>query len=319
MQLEQTAVNGQSWRASQYMSLVGPRGVAIAPSDGSDLVGFDPWEAYWPAAKRTRSTRITYPPYLDLVELGAGFVRLGEARSDYEGAKLAIDFANKWGLLGILPTHALSIFLEPLKGSDGTISQQVFFRQGGEWNEQTEERPEMAGATWLVQDNASYSWQELKSIAPYFPGIDMTGELPKPNTAQFFHRYAEPLFDFWYTALHFAKAALALGEMEVMQSEAGHRARTWLSALSYSAAPAFVFTPKGRYIEEERTSAGLLASFALMFLWDRTYGRRVLRCQQCERYFVSDDLKAIYCSRSHRLTASSQRYRRNKLNKTTAS
>jgi hypothetical protein len=64
--------------------------------------------------------------------------------------------------------------------------------------------------------------------------------------------------------------------------------------------------------EEVRASAGLLASYALMFLWDHADGRRALRCENCSRYFVSNEVRAEYCSPRCRNTASVRRRRRSK-------
>ena len=62
-------------------------------------------------------------------------------------------------------------------------------------------------------------------------------------------------------------------------------------------------------VEDTRRSAGLLASHALMLLMDRTDGRRCLHCAKCDRYFVSNDRQARYCSPRCRNAAQSQRHR----------
>jgi len=86
-----------------------------------------------------------------------------------------------------------------------------------------------------------------------------------------------------------------------------------LRCLAESAALQFEFYPgRVRILDEERTPAGLLASFALMFLWDLRDGRRALRCKNCSLYFVSDEYRAAYCSIRCRNTAQSRQYRAKK-------
>jgi hypothetical protein len=85
-----------------------------------------------------------------------------------------------------------------------------------------------------------------------------------------------------------------------------------LSALAQAAVPSFRFNPERNRVDEERVSAGLLASYALMFLWDRVDGRRALRCQNCDSHFISDEPRARYCSPRCRNTAQSRRYRSKK-------
>ena len=65
-------------------------------------------------------------------------------------------------------------------------------------------------------------------------------------------------------------------------------------------------------LDDTRTSAGLLASYALMFLWDRKAGRRCLQCAHCNHYFVSNARQARYCTPRCRNTTHSQRHRAKK-------
>jgi hypothetical protein len=85
--------------------------------------------------------------------------------------------------------------------------------------------------------------------------------------------------------------------------------------LAQSAGQAFRVDPKTLQVREERVSAGLLSSYALMLLWDRGDNRRVKQCEVCGAYFVSDDYRASYCQPRCRNTAQARRYRRKQAGK----
>ena len=83
--------------------------------------------------------------------------------------------------------------------------------------------------------------------------------------------------------------------------------------LAESGAPRFELYPTRTVVlDEARVPASLLASYALMFLWDVVEGRRALRCKNCDHYFVSDEHHAAYCSKRCRNTEQSRRYRAKK-------
>lgn len=300
-------VDGRWWRASKYEVRQGEhQGLLIAPAAVASIDCYDPWERYRVLEHRSRSRKVMDPPYLQLMELG-GLPLTSEPEP-------VLDFASQFGLLGSISVTTLSIRF-PHTDSDGTY--KTYLRQGGEWSEQVQHITTLdsrdkflsAGITRFGLGTLTYHDAPLDTVQDYFPGVDLS-HLPLPNTPEFFAKYAEPLWDILYVAKEFRSSVGAMSVLEgwddpVRRGEALQR----LGTLSQSAAQSFEFTPERRYVIEERKSAGLLASYALMFLWDLIAGRRVLQCQLCGRLFVSDDRRAKYCSRSHRLTASSRRYR----------
>jgi hypothetical protein len=309
MQPEQSKsnrVDGRWWRASKYQVLRGEHYSAlIAPAADASINLYDPWKPYRALEHKSRSQKVMDPPYLHLMELG----RL-PLRSE---AEPVLDFANQFGLLGSIPVTALSIRF-PRTEADAF---RTYLRQGGCWaehaqqfsSEESRDEPISAGITRFGLMTLTHYDAPLETIQDWFPGVELS-RLPLPNTPEFFAKYAEPLWDFLYIAKEFRTSVGALSAWEGWDDPVlRENARRRLSFLSQSAAPSFEFSPERRYVDEERKSAGLLASYALMFLWDLVAGRRVFQCQVCGRLFVSDDRRAQYCSRSHRLTASSRRYR----------
>ena len=159
--------NGLWWRASEYSILEEDGSVRIAPSPAATLEEYNPWGAY---PKRTRGTRILFPPYLALLELARRLQNLeleGEDRArsrpvpeaegilhELEAARRGpvMEFVKANGLLGILPIFGVAIRF-PLVPS-GTIrllpspyakwhitspepatlmKQEGYVRLGGEW------------------------------------------------------------------------------------------------------------------------------------------------------------------------------------------
>ena len=159
------------------------------------------------------------------------------------------------------------------------------------------------------------------SLSQWMSGHDPRDGFPLPNRPEFFRIYSESVARMLECAEMFLADALWLwGEgPDRREDRAGsflgapdRHPGFFLSALAQCAAPSFRPSPLGRYLEEVRTSASLLASFALMFLWDRAREFRPRRCQVCGKFFVSDDRRAVYCSDKHRHTASSRRFRAKK-------
>jgi len=137
---------------------------------------------------------------------------------------------------------------------------------------------------------------------------------PPPLSPPFWRCYGEPVSAIAYWCRKFTECidCMSLWQGRDAAEADVQYAFTNLSALADSAAPAFRFNPKRNALDEARVSPGLIASYALMFLWDRMEGRRALRCQNCQAYFVSDETRARYCSPRCRNTAQARRYRSQK-------
>ncbi len=252
-----------------------------------------------------------------------------------------MEFVKANGLLGILPIFGVAIRF-PLVPS-GTIrllpspyakwhitspepatlmKQEGYVRLGGEWTKtdvrfivRGDDRKNLpkAGVTLLRADCIGTEEWPLSALRSYFPSLDPSRQCPHPGTQDFFRHYAESIDGIRELAMHFLEAVTDLGDHHVGPKHLLNAAAFWISAVAQSAAPAVSPNHSKHSLEEVRHSAGLLASYVLMFLLDRKAGRRVIPCEVCGRFLVSEDWRVAYCSISHRRTASSKRYREKKI------
>lgn len=272
-------------------------------------------------------------------------------RAQNDADDLIVRWCNRHGLLGLLSTLSNSIcfpaVVRPLTDYANTrvVSQEMYVRTGGIWHpvldvrsvfENTSKRADAVarreakelsrpGVTWFNRESSVYELKPLDSIKKFFPFSSKSNNEsmfhpPCPNQQSFWADYGEPVSDFKLWCRLFTRAVEHLsqwparsagGDTEDLPIEVERSFRT-LSELAQSAAPSFSLRKARGTIEEARESAGLLASYALMFLWDHIDGRRTLRCQNCGRYFVSNENRARYCCVSCRNTAQSRRYRTKK-------
>lgn len=264
-----------------------------------------------------------------------------------EATDSILHWCNHHGLLGIVGTLSSSICMPPAirRGSNPkvrVVTQTVHAREGGHWRstdnagwpiyEKSSKRAESAarrelaerptaGVTFLNRQSAIYEKIPLNKISDFFLSSGTTGKmltnLPCPNTPGFWGGYGEPVkvFTLWCRIFSQAVNTLSRWKQSTQKGDldreriAMDRAFVMLNALANSAGPSFDFNPRTGTVLERRESAGLLASYALMFLWDFMDGRRAIRCHNCDQYFVSNEKKAQYCSVACRNTAQSRRYR----------
>jgi hypothetical protein len=124
--------------------------------------------------------------------------------------------------------------------------------------------------------------------------------------------YGEPVYEIAEWALAFERAVTVVSAgSDGNACEDTQYGLGFLCELASAASSTFSLTKNGT-LQEVRISAGLLASFALMALWDLEEGRRVYSCKNCGNHFVSKDPRAGYCSVTCRNTAQSRRYRTKK-------
>jgi hypothetical protein len=268
-----------------------------------------------------------------------------------EADEMILQWCNSHGLLGLLSTLCSSICMPAVvkrlpRRNMRLVTQLVHFRDGGRWcsgnnigdpltgstskladaaaRSEVRNRPE-PGANWLDRSSHVYEWRPLETIREFFPSLSRrVGKAPfnppRPNQHSFWAEYGEPAQQFMLWCRLFTRAVEHLSRWEAdpkaddlaWETIALDRAFRTLSGLAQSAAPAFRFNRGRNILDEARDSAGLLGSYALMFLWDLMEGRRVLSCQTCGRYFVSNDRRALYCRVSCRNTAQSRRSRAKK-------
>jgi hypothetical protein len=254
-------------------------------------------------------------------------------------------WVNTHGLLGILPVTTSEIRgpVDVMElPTSYYVTQAHFFRIAGRWEDRSQamsgplppvsdkwgrkaiidevvQRLPEAGATestWFATAGRKEDWVR-RFYLPVLYGprsLDSMSDSPScPGSPDFHEYYSEPLSEFCRWVESFRHAALDLHRCRRTE-EALHRAEeanTFLASLAQSAAPSFRFY-KTAGTQEERHSAGLLASYALMCLWDDMDGRRALECTVCGKYFVSDEFRATYCSATCRNTASKRRARARK-------
>jgi hypothetical protein len=247
--------------------------------------------------------------------------------------KLVLDWCNTHGLLGLVPVLSTSI----------RVNDNVrHYRDGGRWFSDILEE-EIRGSrtmTWRTKDsgdqdsvttpvrgdgNSNITWlswltREYEStplvkkrafFGALSPGETFTPW--RPWSQAFWKMYGEPVQEIADWSITFTHCADALSRSREVEDHLLHASHGVLSRLADSAAPRFRLYPtRSIVLDEERTPAGLLASYAQMLLWDFVEGRRALRCKNCKRYFVSDEYRAAYCSPRCRNTAQSRRYRAKK-------
>lgn len=259
--------------------------------------------------------------------------------------ELILAWCNNHGLLGLVPVLTNSIRLDPrLTPQSGDTLHRVMFqrcyhRLGGRWIEYTARDTangrtpdEVKGSVYQIYkeslrptvswfDDCIWSYKELplERIKAFFrPASEWKSfQPPRPGSLEFWQVYREPIWLIASWALWFEKrvdntSLWAGGAPNALAVASPLNDYSALEQLAASTAPSFQFYAERNRLDEERLSPGLLASFALMFLWDRAEGRRVLHCQNCNAYFVSDEPRAAYCGPKCRNTAQVRRQRMKK-------
>lgn len=280
--------------------------------------------------------------------LASRFFRGGPVRGPQnEADELIVGWCNEHGLLGLIPVLSNSIFqaaaIRPAKSeSSRFVVKRQHFRDGGAWMTRSSKEtvhgsdPDCAdeggrlsadewpkpSVTWFNWLSHAYEERPLEFIRDYFLPTPFGSRReenfrpPCPNSTGFWTRYGEPVAEFVRWSRIFAEAVQFASYESAGSDEETSRSVNesyWaLNGLAQSASPAFHFNSRRNVVSEERVSAGLLASYALMFLWDRAEGRRALKCETCTARFVSDEQRARYCSPRCRNTAQSRRYRARK-------
>ena len=272
----------------------------------------------------------------------SSFGRVVGAQTEMD--QLILDWCNENGLLGLLPTFGHTIRLpfqkisRPGKKSQQALRQTTYQRSGGIWRAEEHVlltpwafledsrlriRPFGPGYIWYDWETQRYDDLVLAQLEDFFEQpIDSSPSRkaktfvpPRPGSEEFWTHYRESLVQIYVNIRRFVEA---VGVLAKFDSNAAPDAQTiatassahyTLGALAEIAAPAFRFSPEQGRVEEVRESPGLLSTYALMFMWDRIERRRILRCQNCDGYFVSNEYRARYCTPTCRNTAQSRRYR----------
>jgi hypothetical protein len=98
-----------------------------------------------------------------------------------------------------------------------------------------------------------------------------------------------------------------------IDADSVNEALVFLEGLASSIGRPGRFLLAKRRIQRELVSPSLLASFSEMFLRDLEKGRSAFRCAMCDQYFVSDEIRAQYCTPRCRNTMQRRRQRQRSL------
>ena len=229
---------------------------------------------------------------------------------------LVREWCGRYGLLGLVPVLASRIEL-PRRIRREKIAVRIdwsqHFRHGGRWDTHTgstgqvvleeadiqeaedkarhEVEAEPPTTTWITWISGAQHERPTDELRAYFPRLSAkpcSFIPPQPLTQEFWESYGEPVWEFAECCHFFGQAVDALGhwpgqEVPEDRRPTAERAFAFMRALALAAAPLFTFDATNSTAREERVSAGLLASYALMFLLDCEAGRRCRRCENCSR------------------------------------
>jgi len=171
-----------------------------------------------------------------------------------------------------------------------------------------------------------WDWEQRESkvsegnlvLRPFFWREPHEGQYPVPLSPEFWEIYHEPLDEWTRIADVFREAVELVSRHAADLMEGRGRPENELSYVHGALALLNVLASSEAYYHEfyrsrlqrELSCASFLSALAGMFLRDLMAGRRALRCGRCEKIFVSNDRRAVYCSVKCRNTAQMGRYRR---------
>ena len=334
-----TVVRGKWHRWSRYQLVNG----RVVPDLEATPSRYDPWATF---TANDGAYRTVKQPYVDLLELHrtlqqdqARGVRPTELRERGVSGPVVgpptvadhhiLEWCNRHGLLGILPVLSTSVRLADTEHQDEpAIERTQYVRDGDRWHietalqfewlstsaatdEHVRERAEGSHGTfsWFNFGARTHDQRPLADLWDYFPlaGARHDGFVPPvPFSEEFWRSYGEPVWEISRFCDLFTRAVDHLKPWGAdattdHQPPKATRASLFLKDLARNV--------EVDDLENTRRSAGLLASYALMVLWDRADDRRCLQCVNCKRHFASNDKRARYCSPRCRNIVQSRRHR----------
>ncbi|HWQ52101.1 MAG TPA: hypothetical protein VN442_00350 [Bryobacteraceae bacterium] len=335
-------VRGEWFRWSRYDLLNG----LLVPAEGAQLQKYDPWEKFRANAGKYRTVDQPYVALLNLDQNLESLAKRGIYASKRRGNEfrpgvrneaheLILDWCNRYGLLGLLPVLSKSMRVRvatPPDAAPGPTFVQ-YYRLGGIWHRTGVLRAECdddGGYTWLSWPFSLYQERPIWDLREFFRPAETDSETeyrfqpPCPWSNRFWETYCEPVEEFerWCSrfSMFVETSQMPTAELEsvklpdlseraLLQIDSFIGSNETLALLADAVSPSFRFNLERNTVDEERVSAGLLASYALMFLWDRIERRHTVQCGNCRYYFVSDLEVAGYCSPRCRNTAQKRRSR----------
>ena len=337
------------WRFERYEL----KGGKVCPAPNAKGENYSPWATY-ESGKLTTKGRSPYTELLTLVSvLGLSppdnyDSLLGQGSADVESCmkkKWSADqigailtWCSKWGLLGLLPHRVSRIalsenaklsnygYVDPrlrTLGSDATLHDYgwVHQRLNGVWESHLHGPAEHPS---VIVSNPTFEVRSLtEAVWPYFPSVPKNRaesfQYPRPQSREFWRRYAEPVEEFLQWAAIFAHEVARMSPKFVAENSAraakartllpGHRIPPPLNdrTVHLSTLPQMnaLVEPIGQFVgwsddySEIRLrwrSPSLISWFALMAIHDTRAGTRVEACRACSQVFSTNSYQALYCS-----------------------
>jgi hypothetical protein len=211
---------------------------AICPAPGATVYEYDPWDLHRATKGKYRTVETPYRDLLNLsVKLEANPVDPPRSRSiepsleaSSEAERLILDWCQRYGMLGILPTQAEVIRLAAQTEHDGSardVSQASYIRTGGRWfrnvritsslrpsdfspSEKQRGARMTSASTWPGPIVRNWYWYALEwkddpltgKFSEFFPRIENGNKIqgdfqyPCPGTLDFWSVYGEPVGEF---------------------------------------------------------------------------------------------------------------------------
>ena len=290
---------GRWWRFSRYEI----DGGYIRPAESAKFGSVDAWKLYW---KQDHNSDV--PPYLELValvqKLPSDKLLFGQdTKEQLDELKPAVaKRCQRFGLLGILPHHLLSVQLGSFAAG----------RTGAKWVEIKEFSPD-SHFTIIDEGEGNYLFDYSSNIWwKYFPGVSKKSRARKrgliPLSEQFWQEYEEPFEQFILTAKRFANAievltgprskSIAEHEAGPITSKLDHEAA--LKRLNDYASPVCQTLSRKRLKRGSRyemhwESPSLIGHLAMQALQDLLGDSRLIKCR-CSKIVVVTHHAAKYCS-----------------------
>ena len=184
----------------------------------------------------------------------------------------------------------------------GVLIQDMRFAPEGDF-------PSVKIMRMVFQEPFKQTW------ARFFPSIPKkqieTYLYPPPFTPPFWEIYSESVSDFFMGVFALRDALLSLNGLAPSDPQQPPSRSPGFSLLNnlVSASSMAIAAASDGSLSQEWCASSLLGCFAMMALQDLTLNRKVIRCEKCNRLFVSEAYQARYCSDKCRHTAQKRRYR----------
>jgi hypothetical protein len=196
-----------------------------------------------------------------------------------ESINAIVAWTSQHGLLGVF--HQTTVQIED------PVGESIWTRAFGHWEQSfiSPMRRNPQDRTCLATRLIEYTdleRQNARARLLNFLCSDLSGEMPAPDSDEFFLSYSEPLMWEWIEAAHATAEAIFQRDENTLNILAGSAAR--------------VRSFEGERVRSEIVFPSLLSAFAEMAFQDFEEGNRLGRCAHCDELFISDRTWTTYCS-----------------------